>query len=497
MSKQPNIMLIEADQLTAFVLSMYNPEGQAITPNLDMLAAEGVVFENAYSPSPLCVPSRAAMFAGSKPSDTKVWGNGSVFNSDIPTMMHFMAEEGYRNVVTGKCHFIGPDQLHGFDKRLTTDMYPSDMSWTIDWEPAVDHREGTSVKKLAVSGLCKTNNQILYDTEVTFRTIEYLRYEVLEPKDTPFFLHVSYTQPHESYQSIPKYLDLYKDMDIKMPTVTEEDQHPVSQWLKIHHGIDQYPPSEDTIRESRRAYLAMVTHVDEFVGQIVDELKHLGLYEDTIIAFTSDHGDMLGERGMWFKRNFHEGSIQVPFIFHNPKRFSPARVKECVSLTDLAATFAEFAGPKAIAASDRFGSGHSHSFVDVLNGDASNWKDEAIAEYLGPGIEEPWFVIRSGELKYTYCRNTKPMLHNIANDPHEMNDLIDDPAQTPMIKALHGRLFENIDIDEITKYVIEDKKKRIFLNGAMAGSEGYAWDYTPDFDGSKRYVRGINKPATV
>ena len=187
----PNILLIEADQLAAFALSMYRPGSQAKTPHLDALAQTGVVFENAYSNSPLCCPSRASKFSGRLPSSHEVWGNGAEFRSDIPTMMHFLRSGGYRCVVSGKCHFIGADQLHGFNKRLTTDMYPSGFDWTIDWADGVEHRDGTSVKKLGVSGLCKTNNQNLYDAEVQFRAIEYLRYEALNKQDSPFFLHVS------------------------------------------------------------------------------------------------------------------------------------------------------------------------------------------------------------------------------------------------------------------------------------------------------------------
>ena len=125
MRDQPNILLIEADQLAAFVLPMFDPKGQALTPNLDALAQDGVVFRNAYSNSPLCCPSRASKFTGRLPSSHEVWGNGAELRSEIPTFMHFLRSAGYRNVVSGKCHFIGADQLHGFDRRLTPDMYPS------------------------------------------------------------------------------------------------------------------------------------------------------------------------------------------------------------------------------------------------------------------------------------------------------------------------------------------------------------------------------------
>lgn len=496
MRQQPNILLIEADQMTAFVLSMYRADGQAKTPNLDALARDGVVFENAYSNSPLCCPSRASKFSGRLPSSHEVWGNGAEFRSEIPTMMHFLRSAGYRTVVSGKCHFIGADQLHGFDKRLTTDMYPSGFDWTIDWSVGPEHRLGTSTKKLEVSGLCKTNNQILYDAEVQFRTIEYLRHEALEKPDSPFFLHVSYTQPHEAYQSIPEYWDRYDDVDIAMPAIPEDaDPHPVTQWLRIHHGIDQFPPDPETIRLSRRAYYAMISHLDDYLGELVAELKHLGLYEDTVIAFISDHGDMLGERGMWFKRTFYEGSLQVPMIFHAPGRFTPGRVTECVTLADLCPTLSELGGAKEV--SDRYGSPDSASFLSLLTGQGDSRKDEAIAEYYGPGVIEPWMTIRRGAWKYVWTRNHEDLLFNITDDPQEQVDLADDSAHAAIKAELREALLGRYDVEAVTARAVESKKTRMFLQSALAGSEGYHWDYQPVFDATRQYVRGINSPSTA
>jgi choline-sulfatase len=496
-SGEPNIILIEADQLTGYVLPVYNPEGQAISPNITKLANEGVLFNNAYCVSPLCCPSRASMFSGSRPSRNKVWGNGSEFSADIPTMMHFLKHGGYRTVVSGKTHFIGPDQLHGFDKRLTTDIYPSDFSWSIDWKPQVEHRIGTSVKKLEVSGLCKTNNQILYDTEVQFRAVEFLRYEALQPKESPFFLHVSYTQPHEAYQSVPKFWDLYEDVDIKMPSQpedSEDDIHPVTQWLKVHHGIDQYPPSEDTIRASRRAYYAMITQIDEYVGELVNELKHLGLYENTIIIFTSDHGDMMGERGMWYKRTFFEQSVKVPLIVHNPKRYVPKVLDEVVSHTDMCATISDMGSN--IEDYLRFGSSDGSSFKPLLEGDMPQWKDQAVMEYFGPGVEEPWLCIREGAFKYVYTRNNDPLLFNVVEDPTEVKNLYGQDEYKELAEKLHAALFSDLDIEKTTKDAGDSKQTRLFLHKALEGSEGYHWDYQPDFDAQKQYVRGPNTPSS-
>ena len=482
--------------MAAFPLSFYRPDGQAITPNLDAMAREGVVFENAYCNSPLCSPSRASKFSGRLPTSHEVWGNGSEFHSDIPTVMHFLRSSGYRTVCSGKCHFVGGDQLHGFDRRLTTDMYPSNFDWSIDWQPAVSHRPGTSAQKLEVSGRCRTNNQILYDSEVQFRAIEFLRYEALEAQASPFFLHVSYTQPHDSYQSIPKYLDLYDDIEILPPKLSEEPvANPVTEWLAVHHGIDQFPPGEKLVQESRRAYYAMISHLDDFVGEILAELKLLGLYDNTLIIFTSDHGDMMGERNMWFKRSWHEHSVRVPMIIHAPSVWPAARVQDIVTLADLCPTLADIGGAKEV--SDRWGSPDSDSFLGLLAGNRTGWRDTAQIEYFGPGVEAPWFAIRRDQFKYVYIHGWGGLLFNLADDPDETSNLVDDPDLQTLVADLHARLVRDIDIDGLMARVVESKKSRCFLHQSLAGSEGYAWDHQPIVDAGKQYVRGgVNKPVT-
>lgn len=493
---KPNILFLQADQMASNVLPFYHGNGQAIAPNLEKLAKEGVVFENCYCSSPLCSPSRIGMFSGTRTCHNEVWGNGSEFHSDIPTMMHYLKKSGYRTVVSGKTHFIGADQLHGFDKRLTTDIYPSNFSWSIDWKPNVEHRPGTSVKKLEVSGLCKTNNQILYDSEVQFRAVEFLRYEALQPKETPFFLHVSYTQPHESYQTTPKYWDMYDDVEIALPNQqpdSHQDMHPVTRWLSIHHGINQFPPSKEIILASRRAYYAMITHLDEYIGELVDELKALGLYEDTVIIFTSDHGDMLGERGMWFKRSFYDQSVKVPLIFHNPKRYMPKRLPHTVSLMDLMPTIAEIGqGNSELELRDH---DDCESFKALLENGVSEWKDYAIIEYFGPGVEEPWLAIRKGAWKYVYTRNHEALLFNILEDPQEKQNLCKEKKYESLMGELHGILLDEVDVDAVTAKAVKNKQTRVFLHEILKESTGYRWDYQPEFDASKQYVRGPNTPS--
>jgi len=159
--EKPNILFFMADQLSPHVLPMFKQQNRsrqatAYVPTLNRLAEEGVVFDNCYCNSPLCAPARASLETGMRVRDHRVYGNGAEFSAAIPTMMHHLKANGYYTAVSGKTHFVGPDQLHGFDDRFTTDIYPSDFSWTPNWEAGVKHAPGTSVEKLKVSGLCRT-----------------------------------------------------------------------------------------------------------------------------------------------------------------------------------------------------------------------------------------------------------------------------------------------------------------------------------------------------
>ncbi len=307
---------------------------------------------------------------------------------------------------------------------------------------------------------------------------------------------MSYTQPHEAYQSVPEYWDRDADTDIALPEIPEDDGPlPVTERLKIHHGIDRFAPDGETIRLSRRACYAMISHLDDYLGELVAELKHLGLYDDTVIVFTSDHGDMLGERGMWFKRTFFEGSLKVPLIVHAPARFRAGRVNDCVALADLCPTLAELGG--ALEVSDRHGSPDSASFLSLLTRKGDSRRNEAIAEYWGPGVIEPWLAIRRGPWKHVWTRNHPDLLYNVENDPHEQTDLSRDPAQAGVKTELRERLLGRYDVEAVTQRAVQSKTTRMFLQSALAGSEGYRLDYQPLFDASRQYVRGINSPSTA
>ncbi|MCX6636778.1 MAG: sulfatase-like hydrolase/transferase, partial [Acidobacteria bacterium] len=259
----PNIVFILADQLTPF---MTRPYGQkvAITPNLDRLAAGGALFESAYCNSPLCVPSRTSMFSGRLPAAVASYDNASEFPAHVPTFLHYLRRAGYRTVVAGKCHFIGPDQLHGFDERLTPCIFPSDFSMLPDWRLGPVYNKGTSVQSLLRAlGPSKWNRQMGFDQMTFDRSVQCLRHHAIAGGGRPLFLNVSFTHPHDPFTTTQEFLDLYKDAEIPLPRDHGDIRKlsPTYEWFIIHHGLDKEKLADERIREARRNYLGMISWV--------------------------------------------------------------------------------------------------------------------------------------------------------------------------------------------------------------------------------------------
>ena len=218
MSK-PNILIIQADQIAAQWLSVYGNHVVKM-PHLQSLANEGVVFENAYCNSPLCAPSRFSMLSGKLPSKIAAYDNAAEFLSSIPCFTHYLRILGYRTLLSGKMHFVGPDQFHGFEERLTTDVYPSDYTWTPDWTQDKMLEWYHTMTSVVQAGPCAASMDIDFDDDVAFQTVRKIRNLVRDDDQRPFCFFVSFTHPHDPYIMTPDYWNLYQDSDINMPTVS-------------------------------------------------------------------------------------------------------------------------------------------------------------------------------------------------------------------------------------------------------------------------------------
>ena len=488
---RPNILMIQADQLPAAPIGAY---GHPVvkTPHMDRLAEQGVLFENFYTNCPLCAPSRASMCTGRLVEKIGVFDNGAELPAQIPTFMHHLRRAGYKTILSGKMHFIGPDQLHGFDRRLTTDIYPSFFNWTPDWRRGVYANPGTSVSQLAETGLCQWNLQLDYDEEVQFRTLEALRDLARDSRDgTPFFLCTSYTHPHDPWIITQPYWDLYDHDRIDLPAapaIALDDMHPFDRWLQIHHMVDQFPPTDEMIRTTRHAFYGMVSYFDEKIGQLLDALHQLGLAENTIVLVTSDHGEMMGEHGMWFKRTFFDGSTRVPLIASCPGRLPTGRrLKETASLVDLFPTLLDIAGLEDME--EACASVDGHSFRPLLEGDDPAWKDCAISEYYGEGVIHAGRMVRKGEYKYIYVHEEAPRLFDMESDPNEQTDLAGTPDLAGVEEELHEIALRDWDVEAVEAWVLRSQQERFMIKGAIGEEHTNMWDFQPPFDARQQYVR--------
>ncbi|HZG75679.1 MAG TPA: choline-sulfatase [Paenibacillus sp.] len=474
---QPNILMIMVDQMAYDCIgALGHPVVR--TPNLDKLVERGVAFENAYCNSPLCAPSRASFVTGRLPSRIAAYDNGSELPASAPTFLHALRRAGYETVLSGKMHFVGPDQLHGFEHRLVRDIHATGFELTPDWSRGAYPNPGTGVRRLKQhAGLDDWNNHLAYDEKVANRALEKIRdLGRLKPNERrPFFLCASFFHPHDPFVITEKYWNMYKDVDVPLPRAGAaplESMHPFDRWIQTHHELDTHPLTEEELIANRRAYYGMVTYIDDKVGQLVDELERMGLLEETIVMVTSDHGEMLGEHGMWFKRTYFDPSAKVPLVVSWPARFQAGAVREeVVSLVDLAATIVDAAGAKDAA----IGACDGDSFLPLLQGEAAPWKDEVVCEYYGEGALRPMAFVRQGRYKYVHVQGHEPLLFDLANDPDELRNEAGNPSFADVERRLRARLHGAIDFDRLEADVLRSQRERRAIAEALGTGTAAPW----------------------
>ncbi|WP_371232099.1 choline-sulfatase [Pseudomonas sp. QE6] len=484
--KRPNILFIMADQMAAPLLPFYDAQSPIKLPNLSRLASEGVVFDSAYCNSPLCAPSRFTLVSGQLPTKIGAWDNAADFAADIPTYAHYLRRLGYRTALSGKMHFCGPDQLHGYEQRLTSDIYPADYGWAVNWdEPDVRPSWYHNMSSVLQAGPCVRTNQLDFDEEVVFKARQYLYDHVREHAGQPFCLTVSMTHPHDPYTIPREYWDLYRDEDIPLPAVriAQDEQDPHSQrLLKVIDLWGQEMP-EEKVRAARRAYFGACSYVDSQIGALLRTLEDCGLSEDTLILFSGDHGDMLGERGLWYKMHWFEMAARVPLLVHAPKRFVPHRVGQSVSTVDLLPTLVELAGGQVEAGLELDG----RSLLPHLQGTGGH--DEVIGEYTAEGTVSPLMMIRRGDFKFIYSEQDPCLLFDLANDPRELENLMDSPAHAELARTLLNEARARWDIPAITERVQASQRRRRLVADALTRGTLKSWDHQPMVDASQQYMR--------
>ncbi|MFW5995854.1 MAG: sulfatase-like hydrolase/transferase [Halanaerobiaceae bacterium] len=466
---RPNILLIMSDEHNTQISGAYG-HPFVKTPAMDELAEEGVVVEDFYCNSPLCVPSRMSFMTGRYASEIEAYDNRSPLSSGHPTLAHYLNIAGYETVLSGKMHFIGPDQRHGFQKRPVADIHGQGS-----YHPVPDWRDRENYSKSArkrITGAGKpydrefsgnyfqgaetkrSAHHISYDKKVFANAADYLRDYAVSGRESPFFLTAGFFAPHFPLACEKKYWDLYWPGLADLPKNPEPPPHPMYKRFRHYFDLEE-PFSEEEIRRCRAAYYGLVTFLDDHIGGLMDVLSETGLDENTVVIYTSDHGEMLGERGLWWKNSFLDHATRVPLIIKWPGALPVGERRDAVaSLVDLTATIldiAEFEKPDHIA---------GDSMLNLLQQGADGWKDTAFIEYLAHGTDRPQCSLRRGRYKLNYVVGEDNELYDLQADPEELNDLTQREGYEEVERELRQEIENNWQGCKLYKDVLKSQKLR-------------------------------------
>jgi choline-sulfatase len=451
----PNVLIIMSDQHSKHYLGCY---GNALvrTPHLDRLAAAGMVMDNCYTASPLCVPSRMSFMTTRYPSANRVWSNNHILSSAIPTWAHAMGAAGYETALIGRMHFVGPDQRHGFERRPLGEysaVFPgaTPLGAKQFQQIPVDTSGQTRIA-VELAGVGRTSYQA-FDEMVADAACDYLQEKSQTAAARPFAAVASFVLPHCPFVAPRELFDYYYDrVDVPQPTAAEVACEPeaVTQF-KRSRGLEEPLPAE-RIRVARAAYFALCEYFDAQVGKVLEKLDETGLSDNTLVVYCSDHGEMAGEHGCWWKSNYYEGSVGVPLMARLPGVVPAGKGDPAIcNLVDLGATMIEMADASPLPVSA------GQSLWKVWQGEADPRRsDETFSEHGAQRDPAPSRMIRRGPWKlYKYHDDSAPVLYNLDEDADEMNDLGSDAASAQIRDTLLERLYHDWDPEGV---VVESKR---------------------------------------
>ncbi|MGI9317111.1 MAG: sulfatase-like hydrolase/transferase, partial [bacterium] len=307
--------------------------------------------------------------------------------------------------------------------------------------------------------------------------------------DRPFFLTVSFTHPHDPYQCLQQHWDLYSHDEIPMPTtesIPDDQQDPYSQRLCQQYGLDREPLNEEQIRTARHAYYGSISYIDQQIGLVLDTLIETGFDQSTMIVLTSDHGDMLGERGLWYKKSFFEDSVRVPLIIRLPGA-SPSRVYSPVSLVDLLPTLMEVSA--MTPPSELLDSLDGRSLVGSIHGNDKDERNATYSENLAEGAMAPILMVRDAQYKLIYSPIDPIQLFDLTTDRYEHTNLASDPAYFAERDRLISLARQKWDLDNLNDRVLRSQKQRLFIRSVFDHQIRPDWDYKPDDQAEAQCLR--------
>ncbi|WP_165368301.1 sulfatase-like hydrolase/transferase [Phytoactinopolyspora endophytica] len=458
-SKPPNIVFVLSDEHAASASGCYgHPVVQ--TPNLDRLAGRGSLFENAYCSSPMCVPSRLSMLSGRYVHEIGAWDNGVIPGPEFRTWGHHVRGAGYESVLAGRTHFNGSDRVLGFDRRLTDDL---DFWITHHGRPprrVPEWRRGSNSHVTEAGAGDHVHTR--HDVAATDAAVDFLRDRADRPDDAPFLLHVGYMHPHFPLVAPSEFLALYDPAETELPPTRNENaasQHPVVEQIR-HAFHNDEPLSEEQERYATACYRALVSHLDHQVGRLLEAIDRSSLRDNTVVIYTSDHGEMAGHHGIWQKQVFYEPSVKVPLIVRTPDQLHgnapTGPVSADVSLVDLLPTLRALAG---LPPDDTLPGRSLPTPGSAGPGDTTPGRP-VLAEYHAQGMIDAGFMLKHGRYKYCYYVGHPPQLFDVVADPLELTDLAGDPTFAGVLAGMDADLRRIVDPEAADRQAKADQDLR-------------------------------------
>jgi len=455
-----NVLFLMTDQHSRRILGV-DGDPLARTPNLDGLARSGVRFSNAYCTNPVCVPSRASILTGLYTHNHRTWNNATPWPLELKTAAHYFSRAGYITGLIGKMHFVDA-QTHGFDCHLDfndwfqylgpktkiwadelgqansgSGMPQIDDLWRDFGDPWLGAREKDERKGFVlVGGPSRLAERDHFESFVSRESIRFLkRYG----KGEPFFLVSSYLKPHDPFTPPERFAKMYPAERMPLPrTWNKVDLDNVPREVRGRMELDRPTPElkDPAMARLRRAmYYANLAFADYSVGSVLRTLEELELAKNTIVVYSCDHGEMLGEHNLWNKFVFYEPSVGVPLMFRVPGLTSDNTVcRTPVSQVQLLATLCELCGVPAPSGLD------GESLVPFLR-EPSREKDTAVYAEFNLNTPHAKYMIRRDDWKYCYYIHDTPELYNLGDDPDELKNLAGVPQHREKVEELQAQLF--------------------------------------------------------
>ena len=478
-----NLVFIMSDEHNSAFMGAAG-HGAVRTPNLDRLASSGVLFENAYTNCPICVPARASFATGRYVHDCGYWDNAHPYDGAVPGWGHRLMEQGHRVVSVGKLHYRDTSDPNGFDEEIAP-LHVVGGVGDLGGLIREDMPERKAARKFARDVGRGESTYTAYDRRIAAEAVRWLEEEARKYADRPWVLFVSFVCPHFPLIAPPEFYDLYPEAEISRPGLYDDADRPTHPYYRALRACINYDAyfDEERVRKAVAGYLGLCSFVDDNIGKVLEAVERTGLAEDTRVIYTSDHGEALGKRGLWGKSTMFEESAAVPLIVAGPGIAPGRQVETPVSLVDCHPTILDCVG------ADRHpGDGDlpGRSLFEIAGG--ADPDRAAFSEYHAAGAVAANYMLREGRYKLVAFVGMEPELFDLEADPDETRNLAGDPGHAEVLARLEARLRTICDPEAVDARARADQAATLARHGGREavlkrGDFGYspAPGQTPEF----------------